>query len=159
MEKQIISENIKDIHINDCFKLKKNHTVISEVKKIVDVFLKKDLQKLEKMFSGSFKLSFIEVTRNYHTENEKESFSNYFHTDGYSLLMQKIFINLSDVDQNSGPLEILNKPLNKQVCKKIIKNNGRLKIVGDDKMIAPKIFFQNIGKKGSILLCDTTNVI
>ena len=70
---------------------------------------------------------------------------------------KKIFINLDNVNENQGPLNILKYPISKKTKKKLIENNYRLP---DDKIkIDEELFFINTGKKGSVLIVDSTNVL
>ena len=54
-------------------------------------------------------MSWAGITRNHSIQNENEYFSNFFHTDAYVFTMVKFFINLHDVDENSGALELIPK--------------------------------------------------
>ena len=138
------------------FELKLSKEIIEDIKKIVEDNLREDLKNLEKMYKSKCKLSHCKIVRNYHINQDSEAYSNYFHTDGYTLLMQKMFINLDDIDMDKGPLEIIRKPLNKILKKKLGSNNYRLNLITnkDDKFI-----YRNIGKKGDVLLCDTTTLL
>jgi hypothetical protein len=139
------------------FKLKKSRNTIISIKKIINNCLKDHLKNLENIFNASIKFSFSEITRNYHVDTKKEYYSNYLHTDGYNCLLQKIFINLDNVNENQGPLNILKYPISKKTKKKLIENNYRLH---DDKIkIDEELFFINTGKKGSVLIVDSTNVL
>ena len=138
-------------------KLKKNKNTITDVKKIIDGPLKTHLKNLEKIFNASIKLSYFEIIKNYHINFEGEQYSNFLHTDGYIVLMQKIFINLGDINANQGPLHVMRYPLSKQTKKKIKENNYRL----DDKNLIKggNKFFINTGKKGDVLVVDSTRVL
>ena len=54
------------------------------------------------------KLSYIRINRNHGYLSEEEKFSNYFHTDGYIFTFIKFFINLHDVENHHGPMELKN---------------------------------------------------
>ena len=68
--------------------------------------------------------------------------------DIYALI--KLFINISDVDENNGPLHVVSKKHTSYVVKKlkyINRNNYKSVLI---------LSVINIGKSGSALICITT---
>ena len=67
--------------------------------------------KLEKYFNCDVFISNMYPFRNYHVDDqnnlEKENYANHFHQDGYLMIYNKIFVNLMDVTENDGPMEIV----------------------------------------------------
>ena len=157
--KDIISDlNVQARNISTPnIKLKKSRNTIISIKNIIDNCLKDHLKNLENIFNASIKFSYSEITRNYHINSKKEYYSNFLHTDGYIFLLQKIFINLDDVSENQGPLHILKYPISKKTKTKLIENNYRLP--NDKIKIEEELFFVNTGKKGSVIIVDSTKVL
>ena len=71
--------------------------------------------------------------------------------DGYVCTYLKLFINVSDVDRNNGPLHVVSKKKSKQLFK-ILKYQDRNNYE-DDKNID---YIKHIGESGSMFICNTT---
>ena len=89
-----------------------DYEITPEIKEKVFDFLEGPLSKLveelKKYYTQTF-LSRIQIRRTFNTKSNKESYSNYFHVDGYICMLQKIFINLQDITKNHGPLRYIKK--------------------------------------------------
>lgn len=84
---------------------------------------------------------------------DKEYFSERFHCDGYISNYIKIHINLMDVDETCGPLNIISKKINKKFIKDFnYKNRNYYNNKNNYDYI-----YSNIGKKGEAILFDSTN--
>jgi len=82
--------------------------LISKIKKKLSPFIK----RLENYYNCDCRISDILMWRNYNFDNkntfeEKEHFAEHFHQDSYLMTYSKIFINLMDVTEDDGPLEII----------------------------------------------------
>ena len=82
--------------------------LISKIKKKLSPFIK----RLENYYNCDCRISDILMWRNYNFDNkntfeEKEHFAENFHQDSYLMTYSKIFINLMDVTEDDGPLEII----------------------------------------------------
>ena len=86
-----------------------NKKIVECVKKIIIEDFSTYIKELEKCYQANIKLSWIGISRNYTSTSVKESYGNFFHTDGYHLSLIKVFINLHDVDKKHGALQIVKK--------------------------------------------------
>ena len=136
------------------------YEVNENVKKLIKSAINEDffeiLEKLRIYYNSNIFLGHALITRNYNYDPTKgESYSNYYHCDGYLHTYFKIIINLSDVDSSMGPTNILDKKSTK-------KNIGLFKYSSrnheNEKKINSKIF-QNISKIGDCLLVNTTQCL
>ena len=91
-------------------KLDDNHRkiLITKIKKKLSPFI----ERLENYYNCDCRISDVLMWRNYHFDNknnfkEKEHFAEHFHQDSYLMTYSKIFINLMDVTEDDGPLEIV----------------------------------------------------
>jgi len=132
------------------FKLK----IIKKLK----IKLEENLNNLEKYYNSKILIIGLNLWKNIKPKiisNDKEYFSEKFHCDGYISNHIKIHINLMDIDQDSGPLQIVGK----QSSKKFIRDfnyKDRKKYNYEGKNINDYIFL-NTGKKGDAILFDSTN--
>ena len=95
-----------------------NHNSIEIIKKILS--LKKFIDfknKIEKYFNLNMYLTDVKVTRNFpidkNFEHKKNIYSNNYHVDYYTINFFKMFINLHDVDDTQGPMNLYSKKFKK----------------------------------------------
>ena len=132
------------------------YEIDNNIKKIVKSIISEDckniLDDLKEYYNSNIYLGQAMITRNFNYDPGKgESYSSYFHCDGYLCTYFKILINLSDVDSNMGAINILNK--------KDTKNNiNPFKYSSRNYMRQKKIdsqIFINTSSVGSGLLVST----
>ena len=140
---------IKDEYQNDTLKkvpleLEKNYKkdLATKIKKKLSPLLK----KLEKYFKCDVFLSDIQLWRNYNhndTLNLNVShFGNHFHQDSYTMTYSKIFVNLMDVNDDDGPLEVIPREKRNSFVKSFnYKDMDNYNLFGDKTLIK-----KNIGK-------------
>ncbi len=93
----------------------------------------------------------------------EEGRSQNFHMDGEDLNQIKIFLYISDVDENSGPLTVLSKIdsiilYNKYDQNRLLKKKTiRIKDEILEKFSMKNCIYPLVGKKGTINLVDTSN--
>ena len=135
-----------------------DYEITSDIKEKIFDFLEGPLSKLieelKKYYGKDIILSCIQIRRTFNTKSDKESYSNYFHNDGYTCFLQKIFINLQDVSKNHGPLRYIKK----SDAKKVLANN-KPNINRIDKIKEENLINHNIGQKGDVFLCNTTDLM
>ena len=165
------------------FRFEVNEKMIEIVKKIIVENCRDYINELEKCYASNIKLSWVGIVRNYHHSSEKDIYSNYFHTDGYNLSLIKMFINLHDIDENHGALQIVKKNYSKKFIKNFYMKNKNGKInsirwlfnsilnqsqkiykfrrifLDQSTKVPQEMIYENLGKKGDILIADTTGVI
>ena len=127
------------------------------VKKIINEDLSHDLNNLGVIYNNSIKFSNYKITRNFHfdySKSESEYYSDNFHTDNYLFTLIKVFINLHDVTENHGPLEVIKKKNKKSFLKnsKNLLSNFRVK----NNSLFQNLVWKNTGKAGDVLVCNTT---
>ena len=160
------------------FRFINNEKIIEIVKKIIAESCSDHMNELEKCYKSNIKLSWIGIARNYRHLSKAETYSNFFHTDGYTLNLIKMFINLQDVNKNHGALQIIKKNHSKAFIKetKIKNEKGKTNILTwlynftsnrpsrrvsphEDHEIPKEMIFENLGDIGDILIANTTELI
>jgi len=135
-----------------------DYEITPEIKEKVFDFLEGPLSKLveelKKYYNTDIILSRIQIRRTFNTKSNKESYSNYFHVDGYICMLQKIFINLQDISKNHGPLRYIKKT----DAKKILRTN-KANINRIDKIDQEDLINHNVGQNGDVFLCNTTDLM
>ena len=151
----------KNLSKNNDFNYKFN--LNSNARNVIrDILTSEDFKKLKNKLENYFNLKMYlintAVGRNLHLNVDKKNehkvkyYSNNYHVDFYLINYFKIFINLHDVDETSGPLELFSKANSKKFIKKNNfkdRNNYSLENENDLGMI------KNIGKEGDIFVCST----
>jgi hypothetical protein len=90
-------------------------------------------------------------------QKKNEAYSNFFHSDGYTCNLFKLFINLHNVDKTQGPLTVVKKEMQK-IFKKNTGYNDRSNYQKENANIEHCLHY-NTGLKGDVLLCDTTELL
>ena len=132
------------------------YRINDNAKQIIRSIISKDckiiLDDLKKYYNSNIYLGHVMITRNFnYDEKQGESYSSYFHCDGYLSTYFKILINLSDVDSNMGPINVLSKKKTKEDIN-IFRYNKRSHIKEDK--IKSEIF-KNTSTNGTGLLIST----
>ena len=114
--------------------------------------------KLEKYFKCDVFLSDIQLWRNYNhndTLNLNVShFGNHFHQDSYTMTYSKIFVNLMDVNDDDGPLEVIPREKRNSFVKSFnYKDMDNYNLFGDKTLIK-----KNIGKIGECCLFSSSQI-
>ncbi len=141
------------------FEFSINEKILENIKNIINKNCINYLNELENYYKASIKLSWVEITRNYNFDTNDEKYSNFFHTDAYTNDFFKIFINLQDVNEEHGPLEIVEKKYSKKFLKFMNINNKRRVINFKNDNVLKSYLYKNQGYEGEILICDTTDLI
>lgn len=86
--------------------------------------------------------------------------TQYFHSDHEDRKQIKLFFYLDDIKEDSGPLEIINKKESDQIRNKISYRLQEKKTTRiSDEIIPENKILKCTGKKNSIYLVDTTNIL
>lgn len=112
--------------------------------------------KLEKYFNLKMHLINVVAKRNYPLDKNKEHntniYSNNYHADYYLMNYFKMFINLQDVDESQGPMNLYSKKNSKRfIAFNNYKDRGNYKIKNEKELGVVK----NTGSKGDLFLCST----
>ena len=132
------------------------HKQIPELKKMITEEL---LQMFEEHFRGNFQIVYTAMWRNYHVPSEiqaeKEIFSSGWHCDGSNTEEITLFINLSDVKEDDGPLHIQTKERTKELVKLGFKTRREpglpLNVLED-----PNYVIKHTGPPGSTVLANSS---
>ena len=131
---------------------KKNY--LSKIKKKLSPFLK----KLENYHGCDCKISDVVMWRNFNFQNknnlEEEHFAEHFHQDSYLMTYSKIHINLMDVTEDDGPLEIIPRENRSAFVKTFnYKDRDNYNFFGNNTLIK-----KNIGKIGDCIAWSSPQV-
>ena len=103
---QLLSLQKPSINEEYIFHYKVTPEIFEIIKKILSDDLKEKLKLIEKYYNNKLFLTFLTISRNYASKKVEESYSNFFHTDGYAYNMFKIFINLHEVNEENVNLYV-----------------------------------------------------
>lgn len=164
--KKEIEEYKDKFYIND--KNQKNNSkkkifeLDEEYKKNLAIKIKKKIAplitKLEKYFNCDVFISDIGIFRNY-THNDSlnldvSHYGNHFHQDSYVMTYSKLFINLMDVNDDDGPLEIVPIENRNSFVKSFkYKDINNYNLFGDKTLIK-----KNLGKIGDCFLFSSPQI-
>ena len=154
--KKLLDTNHK-IDKQNSFEYVLNEDIINVIKNILNSKkFKIYLDKLERYFNSKICLVEAKIARNFPiektTEHNKNIYSNNYHVDYYIMNFFKIFINLHDVDDTQGPMNLYSK---KDTSKFIKFNNYKNRFsydLNNEKEIG---LVRNTGLTGDILICST----
>jgi hypothetical protein len=127
------------------------------IKEIKDK-LRPSIEQLERYFNCEVAICDVKLTRNYHHEDQNnldvEHYNNHFHQDSYLMTYNKIFINLMDITEDDGPLEIVPDENKNSFIKSFnFKDRHNYSSSGDTNLI-----YKNTGKKGDCFLFSSPRV-
>ena len=164
--KEEIEEYKEKFFLNNQEVSKKKKTVNLELndidKKKLSIKIKQKLSpfinKLENYFNCDVFISSIKTSRNYNHNDtlnlDEEHYSNHFHQDSYLMTYNKIFINLMDINESDGPLEIIARENKNSFIKSFnYKHRRNYNLFGDQNLIN-----KNIGKIGDCCLFSSPQI-
>jgi hypothetical protein len=127
---------------------------LSKIKKKLSPFL----NKLENYYGCDCKILDVVMWRNNNFQNQnnltEEHFAEHFHQDSYLMTYSKIHINLMDVNEDDGPLEIVPIENRSAFIKSFnYKDRYNYNFFGDKKLIK-----KNIGKIGDCIAWSSPQV-
>ncbi len=116
------------------------------------------IKKLENYFNCDVIISDIQASRNFNHSDalnlNVEHFANHFHQDSYMMTYNKIFINLMDINEEDGPLEIIPRENRNSFIKSFnYKDRLNYNLFGDKNLIK-----KNVGKIGDCFLFSSPQV-
>ena len=122
-----------------------------EFKSFLESSLSSTIHDLSKYYKSNVTINNVQIFRIKNENNleiqNKEVYSNYFHQDAYLFTYIKIFVNLMDISETEGPLEIVSINNSSKFIKKFkYKDRNKYKYVEDP------IVYKNTGKAGDCFL-------
>jgi hypothetical protein len=156
---EIIKQNPKD-EGDHRFDYNIDDNIKKIIRNIVQKYLVNLLDDLKKYYNSNLYFTDFNLRRTYgfskKDQNQKEFFAENWHCDVYINNFLKIFINISDIKKENGPTNILSKSQTKNFMNKSNYNN-RNKY--NEESYNEKEIYLNIGKKGKVLICNTTQCL
>ena len=158
------SEEVDEINKNKIIKEKFPNRIVydlpqnikSEIIEKLNNKLSDLLNNLKSYYHSNVIVADMSIWSNYKPKeiaSDKEYFSERFHCDGYISNYIKIHINLMDVDNTCGPLNIISKKINKKFIKDFNYKNRNYYYSEH----SYDYIYSNVGKKGDAILFDSTN--
>ena len=152
LNNQELSDNKKTVNLELNDSDKKDLSI--KIKKKLSPFM----NKLENYFNCDVIISDIKTSRNYNHNDSlnlnEEHFSNHFHQDSYIMTYNKIFVNLMDINENDGPLEIIARENKNSFIKSFnYKHRRNYNLLGDQNLIK-----KNVGKIGDCCLFSSPQI-
>jgi len=108
-------------------------------------------------YRGHFQVHHVLAWRNYHVPPEvvaeKEMFASHWHCDGRDTTRVTLFVNLSDVTDNNGPLHVQSKQRTKELVRKGFGGRHDYNLPNDI-VEDPRHVVKLTGPKGTAILCN-----
>ena len=152
----INDENQKDTSKRINLELDKKHkkNLAIKIKKKLSPLLK----KLEKYFNCDIFISDIEIWRNFNHNDTLNlgvsHFGNHFHQDSYIMTYSKLFVNLMDINEDDGPLELIPRENRISFVRSFnYKDMNDYNLFGDKTLIK-----KNVGKIGDCCLFSSSQI-
>mgnify|MGYP001443969885 CR=1 FL=1 len=110
------------------------------------------INDLNLFYGSNIFLGGIKISRNYDHDDSSDVYANKYHIDNNRLTLFKLFILLSDVDENTGPTHIIEIKNNKRFVQETnYKSRSNYFENKNSNMV-----YKNVGKFGDSLLCTTS---
>lgn len=117
-----------------------------------------ELKKYETYFNCNLVISEIRAFRNYYHKDKNslkiEHYANHFHQDGYIMTLNKIFVNLMNIFEDDGPLELV--PLNNRA--RFVKNSNYKDRNNYNLNFDKSLIVKNTGNIGSALMFSSSQI-
>lgn len=157
--KKLLNQQNPERNQKNIFLYELNSEVRDEIKRLINDNFSEIINEFRKYFKRDISVIKVHIKRNYSLENfdlvnkskKVEFFNNYFHCDHYTGNYFKLFINLQDVSEDHGPLEVFSI----QNTKKFISESN-YKNRHNYNNLNSKYLYKNIGSQGDSLFCSTT---
>jgi hypothetical protein len=157
--KRLLNQQNPERNKKNIFLYELNLDVRNEIKRLINNNFSQITNEFKKYFKRNISIIDVSIKRNYSLENfdlvnkskEVEFFNNYFHCDHYIGNYFKLFINLHDVSEDHGPLEVFSI----QNTKKFVSESN-YKNRNNYNKLNSKYLYKNIGSHGDSLFCSTT---
>ena len=155
-----ISNQIKNQFIrpdNFSFYFNIDDEMKNEIKSHVNNKFGNLLRELEKLYNSRITIAKIAIKRNFSIEKNinKEFYSNFYHLDSCIYTHFKLFINLSDIEINQGPLHIYSKKDTKKFIK-VNKYKSRDKYEDNE---PNDLLIKNTGRLGDSFIANTSECL
>ena len=152
---QIKYQSVKPENFSFYFDI--NNEMKNEIKSHVNNKFGNLLRELEKLYNSKITIAKIAIKRNLSIEKNinKEFYSNFYHLDSCVYTHFKLFINLSDIKINQGPLHIYSKKDTKKFIK-VNKYKSRNNYVDNE---LNELLIKNTGRLGESFIANTSECL
>jgi len=158
--KQMIEDDEHSV-IRTEYKNKVYSRMISQVYKkipqIANLLTDEIKDGLKQHYKGNFQVHHVLAWRNHHVPpeiiEEKKLFASNWHCDGRDTSRVTLFINLSDVTEEHGPLHVQSKQRTKELIKMGFRGRHNYNLP-EKVMEDPNYVVKNIGPPGTSVLCN-----
>jgi len=158
--KQMIEDDEHSV-IRTEYKKKVYSRMISQVYKkipqIANLLTDEIKDGLKQHYKGNFQVHHVLAWRNHHVPpeiiEEKKLFASNWHCDGRDTSRVTLFINLSDVTEEHGPLHVQSKQRTKELIKMGFRGRHNYNLP-EKVMEDPNYVVKNIGPPGTSVLCN-----
>lgn len=129
-----------------------------QIPEVKDLLTPKMLDMVEEYYSGNFQVIYTMMWRNYHVPPEiaanNEIFSSYWHCDGADTTASTLYINLTEVKDDDGPLHLQSKSRTKELVKMGFNYRSDYNLP-DNVVEDPKFVVKHTGASGSAIWANT----
>lgn len=133
------------------------YQVYKKIPEITNLLTDEIKDMLKEHYKGNFQVHHVLAWRNYHVPpaviEEKKLFASNWHCDGRDTSRVTLFINLSDVTEDHGPLHVQSKQRTKELIKMGFGGRHNYKLP-EDVIEDPNFVVKNIGPPGTSVLCN-----
>ena len=152
--------NLQDKNINkvNYYKFEINEDIKKLIKKFINNDLSDYLNKLKEYFNSNVYVTNITLKRNFYSPiaDKEEVYNNFYHNDAYVYNHFKLFINLMDIDVNTGPTHIFSTSDTRKIINMVRKYKRNNQI---EKLDAEIIPYKHVGPSGKSLFCFTSKCL
>ena len=126
----------------------------SLMKYIISDYYAEEILNLKNYYNSNLFITSVQIHRNnvFHDEKNCEPFANYYHFDVYLKNQFKLFINLHEVDNERGPLVVMDKINTKNF---ISKNKYYIRKFIDNDNLEKDFISYTHAEKGAAVFCGT----
>lgn len=133
-----------------------------DIKKLIKKFVNNDisnyLNNIKDYFNSNIYVTNVTLKRNFYSTEaeEKEIYNNFYHNDAYIYTHFKLFVNLMDMDENTGPTHVFSILNTKKIINKVKKYKRNNLIEKLNSEIKP---YKHIGPAGKSFFCLTSKCL
>ena len=156
-----ISIGNQEIQPNE--KMSYYYDISEETKSLIRDFIKNNvnnyLGEVKDYFNNNVFVTNVILKRNFYSEEAEttELYNNFYHNDAYVFTHFKLFVNLMDMSEDTGPTHVYSIAETKEIIKK--SNSYKRNNLLDDSSINGIKPYKHMGKKGECFFCFTSQCL
>jgi len=139
------------------------YKISDETKYLIREFLQNDIKnyidEIKEYFNQNVFVTNVILKRNFYSEEAEttELYNNFYHNDAYVFTHFKLFVNLMDMSEDTGPTHVYSIAETKEIIKK--SNSYKRNNLLDDSSINGIKPYKHMGKKGECFFCFTSQCL